>query len=144
MLPVIVLGAVLGNDETFRRLAREVDGDDEQAHRLSARYVRSGAGRRAIAAMLLSASTAPPNALTTRLMNMSRRRAAFIDGPPDEGDARYALRGETLGAFQRGPNSSRAALDVACIAGPSASGTPTARRTSSSIVSRPATGMRSA
>ena len=101
MLPVIVLGAVLGNDETFRRLAREVDGDDEQAHRLSARYVRSGAGRRAIAAMLLSASTAPPNALTTRLMNMSRRRAAFIDGPPDEGDARYALRGETLGAFQR-------------------------------------------
>lgn len=101
LLPVIAVAGVLGNDEHFRELAAEVAGDQEHAHEAALAYVRSGSGRRAIAAMLVRAGDAPPNVLRTRLMNMGRR-ACFSEAPLVEGDARNRLRVGTVDRLVRG------------------------------------------
>lgn len=102
MLPVVVLGGELGRDETFRRLALEVVGDGPRAYSLAARYARSGARRWAIAAMLIEASVAPPDALTTRLMNMSQRRAVFLNQALEDADPRNALQQRYIAKLFRG------------------------------------------
>jgi hypothetical protein len=96
MLPVIVLGGVLGADETFRSYAMEVADNPHRAGTLAGRYAHSGAGRRAIEAMLIEASNAPPQALTTRLMNMSRKRAVYVEQPLADTDPKNALQERSL------------------------------------------------
>jgi hypothetical protein len=102
MLPVIVLGAVLGGDETFRSYALEVADNPRRVAHLAGRYAHSGALRRAIAAMLIKASQAPPEALTTRLMNMSRKRAVFVEQPLEDTDPKNALQERYLLKLFRG------------------------------------------
>jgi hypothetical protein len=102
MLPVVVLGAELGVDETFRRYALDVAGDPPRADAIAVRYARSGVGRRAVATLLREATVAPPGLLTTRLMNMSTRRASFVDAPLAPGDPQNALQTRYLETLQRG------------------------------------------
>lgn len=102
MLPVIVLGGVLGADEAFRRYALEVADDPSRAYPLAGRYARAGAGRKAIVAMLTVASEAPPKALRTRLMNMSRKRAVYVEQPLEEADPKNALQERYLARLGRG------------------------------------------
>ncbi len=102
MLPLVVLGSILGPDETFREIAAGVLGDAERAHWEARAYARSGSQREAIAAMLLLASTAPPELITTRLMNMNPRSAVYVDSPREPTDSKNALRVGTLETLLRG------------------------------------------
>jgi hypothetical protein len=102
MLPVVIVGGALGADETFRRYVREVAEKRSSAELLAGRYARSGAGRRVIAAMLTEASQASPEAATTRLMNMSRRRAVYVNAPPEAADPKNALQERYVEVLFRG------------------------------------------
>jgi hypothetical protein len=104
MEPVVIIGAALAADETFRLHAREVAKDPSRADAQAARYVRTGAGRKAVAALLLEASRHldRPPMMATHLMNMSRTRAVFSEAPLDDADARYALQARTRAQWLRG------------------------------------------
>ena len=102
MLPYIALGAALGADQTFRRYAAEVADAPERADGLAGRYARSGAGRNVMSALLLIASQAPPSALTTRLMNASRKRAVYIGQPLENTDPKNALQERFVSKLHRG------------------------------------------
>jgi hypothetical protein len=103
--PVVILGDVLAHDETFRDHAREVARDTTQADVVAARYAHSGAGRRAIAVMLMEASrccTAPVGVIATRLMNMSRNNGVFVEAPRDATEATNALQKRARDQWIRG------------------------------------------
>jgi hypothetical protein len=103
MLPVCLVAFELANDETFRRFAAEVAGDADKAYALAGRYCRTGGGREAVAAMLLEASRDQrPGFIATRLANLGKRRAAWLDAPLEPGDRRNALQERTAATYKLG------------------------------------------